>query len=529
MLLVMTGSIGMQAGAAISLTLFDDFGAAGTSGLRMLIAGVIMLAVFRPRLRGRSSAEWVGIVLYGTAMATMNLLLYQAIERLPLGVATTLDFLGPCMVAFFASRRLREGLLAIAAFTGVVLIAGFGGPFDPIGLLWGALAGVSFAGYTLLAPRVGQSGGSLQAVALALGVAAILTTPFSVPLIPTVAASQWGLLALSALLGTALTFSVDTIAGKLTSARTLGVFFAVDPVTGTLIGAIFLEQMLAPITVAGILLVVFAGGGIVWLAGRSTLAKPRTKEFSVSTAESSAGSPAGASAVESLEIEQKFDVPGGVTLPGAEALSAEGLGAGVTEAIHLAAEYFDTSAGALGRQHVAVRRRTGGGDEGWHVKERREAGVRELHWPLSDEVPAGLMHELREWIGDEATEIRPIARILTERQIVRVQDDRGREVVEVADDLVRATELRGDGSRVDRAWREWEAELLPGAELQFLDRVARVLRSVGAVASPSSSKIGRAMGLLAVAAEANGADPALVAELQEMDRADRRAARKLGV
>src|SRR5690606_14568569 len=208
MLLVLAGSAGMQVGAAISLTLFEDLGAAGTSGLRLLLGAALMTALFRPRLRGRTKREWIGIVLYGTAMAAMNLLLYQALERLPLGVATTLDFLGPCVVAFLASRRLREGLLAIAAFTGVALMAGFGGPFDPIGLVWGVLAGASFAGYTLLAPRIGKAGGGMQMVALALVVAALLTLPFSAPLLTSTSLPQWGLLALSAIVGTAIPFVV---------------------------------------------------------------------------------------------------------------------------------------------------------------------------------------------------------------------------------------------------------------------------------------------------------------------------------
>lgn len=267
MLLVLTGALGMQFSAVIAVGLFPAFGVLGTSALRMVIAAVILLVIFRPRLRGRTRREWSGIVLYGVAMAAMNAFLYLAFARLPLGVATTIDFLGPCLVALLASRRAREGALAMVALLGVALIAGFGGAMDPLGIVFAALAGTAFGLYTLLAARVGQSDGGLPSVALSVTVAAILTLPFSVPAMPLVRPEHLIPLFASAILGTALAFTVDTIAGKLTSARVLGVFFAFDPVIGTILGAIFLDQMLTPIALTGVLLVVAAGAGIVWLSG----------------------------------------------------------------------------------------------------------------------------------------------------------------------------------------------------------------------------------------------------------------------
>ena len=512
MFLVLAGSIGMQIGAAISLSLFTDLGAAGTSGLRMLLAAAIMLAIFRPSLRGRTREEWLGIVLYGVAMAAMNMFLYQAIERIPLGVATTLDFLGPCMVAFLASRRLREGLLAIAAFAGVVLLAGFGGPFDTVGLLWGALAGVSFAGYTMLAPRIGKSDGGLHSVALSISVAAILTLPFSMPIVAQVQPAQWGLLALSALVGTALAFSVDTIAGRLTSARILGVFFAFDPVMGTLVGVLFLGDVLTPTALAGIVLIVLAGAGIVWSAGQRRATDEEAAEVA---------------ATESLEIERKYEVPAATEVPGETAFAAAGLGVGTAEVHEMHARYFDTDDGALASKGLAMRVREGGSDEGWHLKAKTSGGTRELHWPLAATLPAGLKAELVERIGEAAEQVRPIAELRTERRTLRLTDGAGVEVVELADDRVLATELRG-AEPVKRAWREWEAELLPGADERWLDATGQVLEAAGATPSLSSAKIARAMGALVEVAHSRGASPEIVAQLQEMDRLDRESARRLG-
>ena len=112
--------------------------------------------------------------------------------------------------------------------------------------------------------------------------------------------------------------------------------------------------------------------------------------------------------------------------------------------------------------------REGGADEGWHLKAKTAGGTRELHWPLAAAIPAGLVSELRERIGDAAEHVRPIAELRTERRTVRLVTRAGVEVVELADDRVLAAELRGD-ARIERAWREWEAELLPGADEHWLD------------------------------------------------------------
>lgn len=267
-LLVLVGSLGVQASAALAMGLFSDLGVLGTSSLRMVIAAIALLVVLRPKLRGRSRSEWIGIGVYGLSMAMMNTFLYLAIDRIPLGVATTIDFLGPCAVAFAASRRVREAALAVLALIGVVMIVGLGGTeFDPIGYLFAVGAAVSFGLYTLLAASVGKSDGGMSGLALSVSFAAVLTLPFSIPAVPLLQPAHAGILLASALLGMAMPFFVDTLAGRLTSARVIGVLFAFDPVVGTLVGAFWLGQDLTPLALLGIALVVAAGAGIVWLSG----------------------------------------------------------------------------------------------------------------------------------------------------------------------------------------------------------------------------------------------------------------------
>lgn len=107
--LILLGSAGVQTSSALSSMLFERYGSTVTSSMRMAIAGVVLLIVFRLKLNGRSRDECLGIAIYGVAMAVMNTSLYVAIERIPLGIAVTLEFLGPCAVVLMSSRHVKEG------------------------------------------------------------------------------------------------------------------------------------------------------------------------------------------------------------------------------------------------------------------------------------------------------------------------------------------------------------------------------------------------------------------------------------
>jgi inner membrane transporter RhtA len=264
--LIGIGSLGIQTSSAISAGLFAAFGPFAVSSLRMLIAAIILLAIFRPRLRGRSRSAWVGVIVYGVAMAAMNMSLYAAIEHIPLGVAVTLEFLGPCVVALLASRRLRDALCAIAALIGVVLISGPGGYFDLAGYAFGLAAAVFFGLYTIFAVRVGKTDEGLSGLALSVAIAALLTLPWGVPEIGSVQPRQWGLLALSAAIGVVIPYSVDTLAARITSARVIGTLFSVDPAMGSLIALLILGQAIEPVAIAGIIVVSLAGALVVWLS-----------------------------------------------------------------------------------------------------------------------------------------------------------------------------------------------------------------------------------------------------------------------
>ncbi len=208
--------------------------------------------------------------------------------------------------------------------------------------------------------------------------------------------------------------------------------------------------------------------------------------------------------VESFEIERKYAVAENAVLPPAAAFAALGLVLDAPEEHRLEARYFDTPDFALGAQRVAVRERRGGKDEGWHLKEKGAAGARELLWPPASSMPAGLEGEIRRRIGGARARVGVIARLSTVRIVVRVRDASGEEVVEIADDRVDAlNELEGGRQR----WREWEAELMPGADAALLDGIERVFEAAGARRVRGISKIQRAMG-----ASTAGASPAASAD-----------------
>ncbi|MEB4613192.1 EamA family transporter [Leucobacter sp. M11] len=271
--LVLIGATGIQISAALSATLFASLGIFTVSSLRMLLGAIILLILVRPRLR-RSRSEWLGIVIYGTTMAAMNVSIYAAIERIPLGVAVTIEFLGPCAVALAASRRVREALIALMALLGVaVLSLGSGGDIDPLGIVFALLAAVCFGGYTVFAARVGKAASGLDGVALSVTVSAALTFPMGVGGYHLVQPSQWGLLLIVAVIGVAIPFSADTMAARYTSARVVGTLFAIDPAMAALAGFLVLGQTMTVTGIIGLALVSISGAMLVGGAPRRSAAE----------------------------------------------------------------------------------------------------------------------------------------------------------------------------------------------------------------------------------------------------------------
>ncbi|WP_345750636.1 CYTH domain-containing protein [Microbacterium rhizophilus] len=198
----------------------------------------------------------------------------------------------------------------------------------------------------------------------------------------------------------------------------------------------------------------------------------------------------------SIEVERKFDVDAGTPVPSWE--SVPGV-ARVTdgEPRHLDALYLDTAEAVLARAGVALRRRTGGPDAGWHIKGPLVDGGRtELGWPLgeTDEVPEAVAAEVARWTTDPLT---PLARIVNDRTAYALLDAEGGVLAEFVDDHVRTTDLRAG---TEREWHEWEVELGPAAPAAhetrevFFAAVEEAAIAAGARQASSASKLARALG-----------------------------------
>src|SRR3954454_3778608 len=161
--LVLLAVSSVQVGGALAKTLFDDLGPGGTVFLRVLFAALVLGAVWRPRLRALSRRDLILVGLFGATLAGMNGCFYLALDRLPLGVAVTFEFVGPLGVAIAGSRRALDVLWVVLAAAGILLLAGpAGGDIDGAGVALALLAGAFWAAYIVASTRVGQvfEGGS---------------------------------------------------------------------------------------------------------------------------------------------------------------------------------------------------------------------------------------------------------------------------------------------------------------------------------------------------------------------------------
>lgn len=196
-------------------------------------------------------------------------------------------------------------------------------------------------------------------------------------------------------------------------------------------------------------------------------------------------------AVETFEIERKYEVSDDAQLPDVATFAKIGLRLDSPETHELRASYFDTPTGELAGLRLALRHRLGGKDEGWHLKAKGENGARELLWPTAEEIPTGLVHEVEDRLGKGAADrLRAIANLRTQRVTAVLSNEAGDPVIELADDRVEGVnELTGRRQQ----WREWEAELMPDANEGALELVEPLLVACGAKRVRGTSKIQKTM------------------------------------
>ena len=180
-LLVLLAVSSVQVGAALGKTLFDEIGPGGTVFLRVLAAAIVLGLVWRPRLKGHSSRELGLAIVFGLALAGMNLAFYASIDRIPLGIAVTFEFVGPLGVAVYGSRTPLDLLWVALAAAGILLLSDFGaGDLDRAGVGLALLAGAFWAAYILLSVRVGRVFPGGSGLALGMLVATVPLAPVGI-------------------------------------------------------------------------------------------------------------------------------------------------------------------------------------------------------------------------------------------------------------------------------------------------------------------------------------------------------------
>ena len=282
--LVLGAAVSTQFGAAVAALLFPHVGAAGAVTLRLSFAAVVLLAVLRPRVRGRSRADWGAVVALGTSLAVMNTAFYQSIDRLPIGVAVTFEVLGPLTLSVVTGRRVTSVLWALLALAGVAVLGGGDfGALDALGVGFALVAAAAWAGYILLSADVGRRFARADGLSLAMAVAALLTLPLGIAgagtslLLPGVL----GLGVVVALLSSALPYSLEMAALRRIPAGVFAVMMSLAPALATLAGFLVLDQRLRLVELSGIALVVVATAGAI-LANRPT-GRPPAEVFRTAT------------------------------------------------------------------------------------------------------------------------------------------------------------------------------------------------------------------------------------------------------
>jgi inner membrane transporter RhtA len=262
--LVVAGVATAQFGAGFAVTLFDELGSSGAVFLRLAVAAIVLLAIWRPRVAGHPLADLRVAAAFGVTLGTMNWAIYSAMDRIPLGIAVTIEISGPMAVAVLASRRALDLLWVALAAAGILLLADpGGGSLNTGGVLFALLAATMWAFYILLSARTGRlfpGGGGL---ALAMVVGAVLIAPLGIAsggtnlLRPDLLAAG----AAVALASSVIPYSLDLEALRLLPARVFGVLMSLEPAVAALAGLIVLGQDLAAREWLAIALVVVASAG----------------------------------------------------------------------------------------------------------------------------------------------------------------------------------------------------------------------------------------------------------------------------
>ncbi len=261
--LVLIGILSVQLGAAIAKDLFDVVSPTGMVWLRLVTSALVLGLLARPALRGRTRDDWLVVIAFGVTLGVMNWAIYQSFARIPLGIAVTIEFVGPLTLAVIGSRRPRDLLWVGLAAVGVLLLGLQPADVNLPGVLFALLAGAAWAAYILLSARTGTRWPGLDGLAVASVVATVLLTPLALGgtgaglLDPTVLA----LGAAVGLLSSVIPYSCELTALRTIRPATFSILMSLEPAAAALAAILVLGEFLSGLQWLAVACVVAASIG----------------------------------------------------------------------------------------------------------------------------------------------------------------------------------------------------------------------------------------------------------------------------
>ena len=264
--LVLGAILSVQFGAAVAAGLIHQLGAVVTVAIRLDVAALILAVIARPSLRGRTAADWRAAGILAVSLVVMNVAFYNAIARIPLGIVTTIEFIGPLGLAAVSSRRPRDLVAVAVALAGVVAVSGVLDTslkgLDPAGLVFTAIASCGWVSYILATRSIGKRFRQVDGLALAMIGAAALMTPLGVVagVSSGISLQAWQVAAGASvgLLSSVVPYSLELVALRRIDTRVFGILLSLEPAVAALAGLIVLGQALTGLEVGGMALVVLA-------------------------------------------------------------------------------------------------------------------------------------------------------------------------------------------------------------------------------------------------------------------------------
>ena len=261
---MLVGILSVQFGAGVAKDLFDEAHPTTIVWVRLAVSAIVLAAIARPALRGRSRADWLVVLAFGATLGLMNWSIYQAFARIPLGIAVTIEFVGPLTLAVLGSRRPRDLLWVALAAVGVLLLGLERADLTVAGVLFALLAGAAWASYILLSAQTGRRWPGFDGLTMASVVATVLLVPLLLEAGGTSSLDDSRVLLLGALVGllsSVIPYTCELVALRSLRPSVFSVLMSLEPAAAALAGLVVLGELLSPVQLLAMACVVVASIG----------------------------------------------------------------------------------------------------------------------------------------------------------------------------------------------------------------------------------------------------------------------------